>query len=419
MNQVPNAGLKTPLQKEDWYIKRFKYLFKKLNRPVRDDDGIVTAFRDGLVTLRSNRRKDGFTFADKEIGYQGVEPNDLVIHAMDGFAGAIGVSDSRGKCSPVYSIAIPITPDATYPRFWGYYLRNLAISGFIESLAKGIRERSTDFRWKDVSNLLVNFPNYEIQKGIADFLDRETDLINQLIEKKEIFLLKASKRIESLVDKAISCPRVSRIRFENVTQRMQRTVNLAEYDELIRLGLYNRGRGIFKKPAADEEGMGDSRFFFVEPGDLILSGQFSWEGAVALATSKEDGCVVSHRYPIYRGKGSVNTAYLFGLLRSNFGDFILNEASRGSAGRNRPLNTWRLGKEKIPVPDISLQKEIEQAVIFERRLREKTQRSINILEEFRTSLITEAITGQLDIELWKKRCGTNVCLDNIEEKMRA
>lgn len=261
-------------------------------------------------------------------------------------------------------------------------------------------------------------PDYKLQKEIADFLDRETDLINQLIEKKEAFLLKASKRIESLVDKAISCQRVPRIRFENVVQRMQRSVNLSEYDELIRLGLYNKGRGIFKKPAADEEGMGDSKFFFVEPGDLILSGQFAWEGAVALATSKEDGCVVSHRYPIYRGKGSVNTAYLFGLLRSNFGDFILNEASRGSAGRNRPLNTWRLGKEKIPIPEISLQEEIEQAVIFERRLREKTQRSIDILEEFRTSLITEAVTGQLDIKSWKKRGSTDERLDNIEESMQ-
>ncbi|HGT2642477.1 TPA: restriction endonuclease subunit S [Legionella pneumophila] len=261
-------------------------------------------------------------------------------------------------------------------------------------------------------------PDYKLQKEIADFLDRETDLINQLIEKKEAFLLKASKRIESLVDKAISCQRVPRIRFENVVQRMQRSVNLSEYDELIRLGLYNKGRGIFKKPAADEEGMGDSKFFFVEPGDLILSGQFAWEGAVALATSKEDGCVVSHRYPIYRGKGIVNTAYLFGLLRSNFGDFILNEASRGSAGRNRPLNTWRLGKEKIPIPEISLQEEIEQAVIFERRLREKTQRSIDILEEFRTSLITEAVTGQLDIKSWKKRGSTDERLDNIEESMQ-
>lgn len=45
--------------------------------------------------MRSNRREDGFTMADKEIGYQGVDIGDLVVHGMDGFAGAIGISVDR------------------------------------------------------------------------------------------------------------------------------------------------------------------------------------------------------------------------------------------------------------------------------------------------------------------------------------
>ena len=56
-------------------------------------------FRDGQVTLRSNRREDGFTNAVKEIGYQHIAKGDLVVHAMDGGFGAIGVSDSAGKAS--------------------------------------------------------------------------------------------------------------------------------------------------------------------------------------------------------------------------------------------------------------------------------------------------------------------------------
>ena len=64
-------------------------------------DGILT---EGEVTLRSNRREDGFTMSDKEIGYQGIDVGDLVVHGMDGFAGAIGISDSRGKASPVLNV---------------------------------------------------------------------------------------------------------------------------------------------------------------------------------------------------------------------------------------------------------------------------------------------------------------------------
>ena len=56
------------------------------------------------MTLRKNRKNDGFTNALKEHGYQGIRIGDLVIHNMDAFAGAIGVSDSNGKSTPVYSV---------------------------------------------------------------------------------------------------------------------------------------------------------------------------------------------------------------------------------------------------------------------------------------------------------------------------
>lgn len=87
-----------------WMTKRAKFLYKKEQRPVREEDSVVTCFRDGVVTLRKNRRTTGFTEAISEFGYQGIRKGDLVIHVMDAFAGAIGVSDSDGKGTPVYNI---------------------------------------------------------------------------------------------------------------------------------------------------------------------------------------------------------------------------------------------------------------------------------------------------------------------------
>lgn len=80
-----------------WNIAKGKHFMAVLERPVRDDDNVITCFRDGEVTLRSNRREDGFTVATVEAGYQGIEPGDLVVHGMDGFAGAIGISDHEVK----------------------------------------------------------------------------------------------------------------------------------------------------------------------------------------------------------------------------------------------------------------------------------------------------------------------------------
>lgn len=158
---------------EHWEIRRAKYIFKKLSRPVRDEDGVVTCFRDGEVTLRTNRRTEGFTFATKEHGYQGIRRGDLVIHAMDAFAGAIGVSDSDGKSSPVYSACVPHSNVSVNPKYYALYLRNLAVGGFIESLAKGIRERSTDFRFNDFAELFLPLPGYETQCEVVSHIENE------------------------------------------------------------------------------------------------------------------------------------------------------------------------------------------------------------------------------------------------------
>jgi type I restriction enzyme S subunit len=175
---------------EHWEVRRAKYIFKKENRLVRLEDDVVTCFRDGQVTLRTNRRTEGFTFATKEHGYQGIRKGDLVIHAMDAFAGAIGVSDSDGKSSPVYSACTPVTGVEVNPKYYALYLRNLALGGFIESLAKGIRERSTDFRYKDFSELFFPLPDIETQNKVVleiekshQEIDGGISVLTQQIEK--------------------------------------------------------------------------------------------------------------------------------------------------------------------------------------------------------------------------------------------
>ena len=92
-----------------WTVKRAKWLFQRMERPVQEEDEVVTCFRDGVVTLRKNRRELGFTESLKEIGYQGIRAGDLVIHSMDAFAGAIGIADSDGKGTPVYSVCKPMS----------------------------------------------------------------------------------------------------------------------------------------------------------------------------------------------------------------------------------------------------------------------------------------------------------------------
>ena len=120
-----------------WDILRAKNIFVRKNRLVREEDETITCFRDGQVTLRKNRRSDGFTEAVKEIGYQGVRIGDLVIHQMDAFAGAIGVSDSDGKSSPVYICLRPkINIMLIYLEKWQ---EQVLLEHYIEEYEKGLQ----------------------------------------------------------------------------------------------------------------------------------------------------------------------------------------------------------------------------------------------------------------------------------------
>ena len=148
-------------------MERGKWLFRKMDRPIREADEVITCFRDGIVTLRKNRRVRGFTESLKEIGYQGIRRGDLVIHGMDAFAGAIGVADSDGKGTPVYSVCEP-GPTAN-AQYYAYALREMARSQWIQSLTKGIRERSTDFRFGGFGSQLLPLPPLPEQAAIVRF----------------------------------------------------------------------------------------------------------------------------------------------------------------------------------------------------------------------------------------------------------
>jgi len=164
-----------------WKTIRGKYILKLLSRSVKEDDGVITCFRDGEVTLRSNRREDGFTMSDKEIGYQGIDVGDLVIHGMDGFAGAIGISDSRGKASPVLNVLDTIQNK----KYIMYYLRSMAYSDVFTAIATGIRVRSCDLRWNKLAELFYPIPSKKEQAEIVAYIDKKILDTNNLIESKK------------------------------------------------------------------------------------------------------------------------------------------------------------------------------------------------------------------------------------------
>ena len=191
-----------PVIPSGWEVEKGKNILSLQKRPVRDTDEVVTCFRDGEVVLRSERRTDGFTMSDKEIGYQGINKGDIVIHGMDGFAGSMGVSKSTGKGSPVLVVCTP-KYDAV-PQYLIYYLRVLAQMNVFVALATGIRERSCDLRWNKIADLQFIMPSTEEQQKIADFIDSKCGEIDEAIALQEEFIEELKAYKQSVITEAVT-----------------------------------------------------------------------------------------------------------------------------------------------------------------------------------------------------------------------
>lgn len=282
----------------------------------------------------------------------------------------------------------------------GNYLKYFFMSSsFINAIESNIHGGvNKNIHAEDIKNQYVTKPPKKEQQSIANFLDNATCKIDTLIQKQQNLIELLKEKRQTAVENIIMQDKIISMRLGMVVDQIFRPVDRKIDECYVALGLYNRGRGLFHKEPKEGSDLGDSNFYWIQNGDLILSGQFAWEGSVALAGESENDCIVSHRYPVLRGKANIlNTEYLWAFLTTEIGDFILNEHSVGSAGRNRPLNINTLMKEKIPVPNFEAQLKISRIVQIEKKISKSISKTIELLKERRTALISAVVTGKIDV----------------------
>lgn len=401
---------------EHWDVVPLKAAFTRVKRKPSEGAGIVTAFRDGEVTLRSNRRSEGYTEADDYSGYQRILPGDLAIHSMDSFAGAIGVSDSDGMCSPVLSVCI--AKNGNDPRFMAYQLRLMASRGWIEALSRSIRERTSEFRWAEAGKQKVALPPIGEQKAIADFLDHELRAIDRVIKTKLALLSQLQDWYVAYLCKLVTRGLNSAVTFDPTSFEWC-TLKPVHWREvpLFTLGsetsLKNRGSQednllslsygeIVKKDINTNEGLLPESFDtyqIIEPGDIVF--RFT-----DLQNDKK-----SLRSALSRDKGIITSAYLafrvtgcspeFLALQMRAWDLMKVFYAMGS-GLRQSLKFSDVKRMPVLLPPLEEQAEIVQALQKRhskiKELKGQIEIAIEILKERRSTLISAAVTGKMDIQ---------------------
>lgn len=151
-----------------------------------------------------------------------------------------------------------------------------------------------------------------------------------------------------------------RAKLGDVAPVVRRAVEIDMNGSYPELGIRSFGKGTFHKPALAGSDVGNKRLFKIEPGDLIFSNVFAWEGAVAVAESRDAGRFGSHRFitcvvDSERADASFLSRYL---TASPEGLEQLRRASPGGAGRNRTLGVGKLAEIEVPIPPLAEQQAI-------------------------------------------------------------
>ena len=297
-----------------------------------------------------------------------------------------GIITSAYTCLKVHSNA----------SFVHYLLHAYDLRKVFYGMGGGVRQ---SIGFKDIRSLRFPVAPVAEQEQIVRYLDSMTAKINKLIRAKKKICDLIFEEILLLANEHINNAKLPRYRLKNVIKLVGDQIIRKDETLYTPIGVLNRGRGIFHKQQLLGKDLGDSEFFNVSPGDMIFSGQFAWEGAVAILQETERGCIASHRYPLARAinRELLKLEYLWAFFQTKYGDMLLNIHSHGAAGRNRPLNIVRLLSEAISIPPLEEQKKIERLFLQLKEAKELAAKYSAQLQEYKNSLIASVVTGQVDV----------------------
>lgn len=126
----------------------------------------------------------------------------------------------------------------------------------------------------------------------------------------------------------------------------------------IQIGIRSFGNGVFHRDEALGSELSKLRYFEVKPGRLIVSNIMAWEGAIAVSSAAEKGCVGSSRFLSYVPVGDVDLRYLNYYFQTQAGRALIRSTSTGTVVRNQTLSIKDFGNLVVPLPSLEEQRRI-------------------------------------------------------------
>ena len=405
----------------DWEISKVKHCFiREKNEKANQEDPIVLSLaRDG-VKVRDISTGEG-QIAESYYHYNPVKPGDLLLNPMDLVSGAnCSLSEVEGVISPAY---INLKAKKGFnPKYYDYFFKLQYWSMALFAHGKGV---SFENRWTINNETLMNYaipvPDENTQNAIVKFLDKKLSKINMIIkmDKKFIELIEEKKTalINQVVTKGLDStvpmkdsgiewigeiPKhwsIDKLKYWvdlNTSSLSENTDDYYEFD-YVDIGSVNLEKGIEKYEHMVFKDSPSRARRIVKKDDIIVSTVRTYLKAIAVIPDKED-IIVSTGFAVLTPR-NINSRFLAYLTKS---DYFVNLVSANSEGVSYPaINSSVLINLKILIPPDEEQTKIgnylDKEISEIDKITEKISENINLLEEYKTSLIHHVVTGKIDV----------------------
>lgn len=265
----------------DWETQRAKRFLREVDeRSQTGKEVLLSVSHLTGVTPRSEKTVTMF-LAKSNVGHKICRPDDVVINTLWAWMAALGVTKYTGIVSPAYGVYRPLAGCPVLPRYADHLLRTPAYAAEYQRRSTGVNSSRLRLYPEQFLRVEVVVPPHDEQAAIVRFLDHASQGFDRFMraKKKQVALLGELR--QSVTEDTLSSPGTRSIRLGVAAELVERSIDRQRQQLYTPVGLFNRGRGIFHKTPTKGADLGDSKFFWIEEDDLVLSGQFAWEGAIA------------------------------------------------------------------------------------------------------------------------------------------
>ena len=411
LGQVPSS----------WGVRRLKSLFEIKKRIAGEEGHEVLSITQRGLKIKDIESNDGQLSMDYS-KYQLVEPGDFAMNHMDLLTGYVDLSNISGVTSPDYRVFSLRSRDACCDRYFLYLFQNAYHRRIFYAFGQGASHLG---RWRlpaeQFNNFFLPFPSLEEQTAIADFLDRETARSDDLIAHKERLITALDEERLSVIHEAVSGASSCDwpvIRLKYISVRIVDTEHKTApfYPDgqypVARTTNIRGGQLVWTDMKfTDDEGFRQwTSRGRPEPGDVLFTREAP-AGEACIVPVDTSLCIGQRVVLLKLSQQRANPMFIVHSIYGGLAKDYIQNLSQGTTVAH--FNMADIRNIPFRVPDLVVQeaacRRVDEACKKISALRQKCEDGIRAVREFHIALVSDAVTGQIDVRTYRPQEVVTLC----------